>query len=197
MPKRQTSLKVEHRSKRTKPSPTNIRSRLELSAYDLWAVVNNNASIIHVPHQGCRLHDRDKASRLRNSGHQGDANGSHHRDEQGVIEYREPCRQSRVKDRPRADRPRAQSSETRQRHILCLGAPQGHEPNEALLEPNQVRSACQSRCRPTSSTQRIRESSANAVRRQSRTTRTPSAGTTSFIHRMIKERNLDGTYFGF
>lgn len=97
------------------------------------------ASIIHVPHQGCRLHGRDKASRLRNSGQQGDANGSHHRDEQGVIEYREPCRQSRVKDRPRA-----QSSETRQRHILCLGAPQGHEPNEALLGPNQVRSACQS-----------------------------------------------------
>ncbi|THY90533.1 hypothetical protein D6C95_06554 [Aureobasidium pullulans] len=46
--KRQTSLKVEHPSKRTKPSPTNIRSRLEVSASELWAVVNNNASIIHV-----------------------------------------------------------------------------------------------------------------------------------------------------
>lgn len=190
MPKRQASLKVEHPSKRTKPSPTNIRSRLEVSASELWAVVNNHASIIHVPHQGCRLHDRDKASRLRNSGQQWDANGSHHRDEQGVIEYREPCRQSRLKDRPRA-----QSSEARQRHILCLGAPQGHAPNEAFLEPNQVRSACKSRCRSTSGTQRIRERSANAVRRQSRTTRTPSAGTTSFIHRMIKERNL--VYFGF
>ncbi|THX82796.1 hypothetical protein D6D05_03726 [Aureobasidium pullulans] len=37
--KRQTSLKVEHPSKRTKPSPTNIRSRLEVSASELWAIV--------------------------------------------------------------------------------------------------------------------------------------------------------------